>query len=142
MVLSMMICASLPVPYLAQIRTFSAAYDSLVLFSMRTEVITISPLVISAPRSVFAALSATAPAISISSPSSNSAASLRLNCCSSGTSAGVAPVVLELGLPEEDGASVVPRVSSRARRRLVDGQNTTCRQDNQYSVECSRESPH
>ena len=60
-------------------------------FSRVTDAITISPLVISAPRSVFFALSAiTLPAISIRSPSSNTAMSSRLNCCSSDTSPGFA----------------------------------------------------
>ena len=79
-------------------RRSSASYGFLVLFSMRTDAITISPFVASAPRSVLLALSATVPAISINRPSSNSAPSSSLNCCAFGTSAGVALVALGLGL--------------------------------------------
>ena len=96
---------------LAPIKTSSASYGFLVLFSMRIDAITVSPLVASAPRSVLAASSATVPAISITNPSSNSATSSSLNCCPFGTSAGVAAVALGAGLGlATDGVGVLSLV--------------------------------
>ena len=70
--------------------TGAASYVCLVPFSIRTEAMTIWPLVAAAPLSVFLALSATLPAISTIRPSSNSAASSRVNRWTAGGSVVVA----------------------------------------------------